>query len=70
MGPKLMPERWKFSPGRYYASYALKLILAHILMRYDFELMDVSNAGTQSFSWRSAMVPRSSTALRFCERKR
>lgn len=51
------------SPGRFYASLTLKLILAHILSSYVCELPD--ERAVRARSWRSSIVPRSSTLVRF-----
>ncbi|KAL4935822.1 hypothetical protein BDV06DRAFT_233927 [Aspergillus oleicola] len=55
-------------PGRHYASVLLKLVLAHVLLRYDVRLPD-GDTGTRSFYWRSSIVPRSGAVLYFRERK-
>ena len=49
------------SPGRHYASFLLKTVLAHILQRYDFKL-DCSDK-SRTFSWRTTVIPRFSTTL-------
>ena len=55
------------SPGRFYSSIALKLMLAHVLLNYDCHLAD--KAALRTFSWRSAIIPRSSTMLLMRPRK-
>ena len=56
-----------FSPGRYYASLITKLVLAHFLLNYDFELRDPKRS--LSMAWRSTVVPRSDTILLVRDRK-
>ncbi|KAG7005467.1 FAD-dependent monooxygenase [Physcia stellaris] len=54
-------------PGRFYASLAMKLILVHILKHYDCKLLDEQSP--RSRSWRSSIVPRSSTIVLFQRRQ-
>ncbi|KAL4923644.1 cytochrome P450 [Aspergillus undulatus] len=57
-------------PGRHYASLLLKLVLAHILHRYEIKMADgKAEMKKRSFYWRSAIVPRSGAILYFRERK-
>lgn len=49
------------SPGRFYAAHTLKLMLSHILLRYDIKLADKS--ARRSFAWRATIVPREDTEL-------
>jgi hypothetical protein len=45
------------SPGRWYASFALKHILVHLLKNYDLEL--VNKDAPRFHIWTTAIVPRS-----------
>ncbi|KAL4767118.1 cytochrome P450 [Aspergillus nidulans var. acristatus] len=57
-------------PGRHYASLLLKLMLAHVLLRYETRLPDGNRKSEKrSFYWRSAIVPRSGAVLYFRERE-
>lgn len=56
-------------PGRHYASLLLKLVLAHVLLRFEIKLPDGNRRSEKrSFYWRSAIVPRSGAVLYFRER--
>ncbi|KAL3431896.1 cytochrome P450 [Aspergillus tetrazonus] len=56
-------------PGRLYASLLLKLVLAHVLLRFEIKLPDGNRRSEKrSFYWRSAIVPRSGAVLYFRER--
>jgi cytochrome P450 len=56
-------------PGRHYASLLLKLVLAHVLLRYETRLPDGNRKSERrSFYWRSAIVPKSGAVLYFRER--
>ena len=35
-----LAHRWPYSPGRFFASYELKSIIAFILMNYDMKIRD------------------------------
>ena len=48
-------------PGRLYAAAILKLVLLQLLAKYDINLVDAEAA--RSFSWRTAIIPRSSTTM-------
>lgn len=54
------------SPGRFFASGMLKLMVAHVLLTYDIRFADESQKRT--FCWRSAIVPSSKSAILFRER--
>lgn len=54
------------SPGRWYAAYALKLILVYILTYYDIELVNPDKK--QHFTWTTATVPRSDVYVSFKQR--
>lgn len=56
------------SPGRYYAAAVMKLILAQIIMNYDFEL--VQPDAPRWLSWRSTTLPRHATVVSFRARQR
>ncbi|CAG8975096.1 hypothetical protein HYALB_00008936 [Hymenoscyphus albidus] len=47
----------KSCPGRWYASYALKYVLVHLLTNYDLELVRPDTP--KYFIWTTAIVPRS-----------
>jgi hypothetical protein len=49
------------SPGRFYIAVVIKTALAHMLREYDFRLAD--EGAPRTFSWRTTIVPRSSTKL-------
>lgn len=53
----------KRSAGRYYASTVLKLVLSHVLLNYDCELLN--KEGARTMWWRSAIVPLSTTVVTF-----
>ena len=55
------------SPGRWYVVKALKMILAHLLINYDFKLAD--SRSPRSFTWTTALVPRFGTKLLVRRRK-
>ncbi|RYP38346.1 hypothetical protein DL767_002586 [Monosporascus sp. MG133] len=55
-------------PGRYYASAVMKLILAQIIMNYDFELVQPN--APRWLSWRSTTLPRRATLVNFRARQR
>ncbi|KAL2827744.1 cytochrome P450 [Aspergillus cavernicola] len=55
-------------PGRHYASLLLKLVLAHVLLRYEIKMPD-GKPEKRSFYWRSAIVPRSGAVLYLRERE-
>ncbi|KAF2675971.1 putative cytochrome P450, partial [Lentithecium fluviatile CBS 122367] len=48
-------------PGRFYASLCMKLVLTHILEHYECTIDNPR--GSRSFSWRSSILPRSSTVV-------
>ena len=50
------------SPGRFYATLVLKLVVAHLLRNYDCKLDPIK--GSRSFQWRSAIIPKASLTLR------
>ncbi|KAF1852230.1 cytochrome P450 [Cucurbitaria berberidis CBS 394.84] len=55
-------------PGRFYAAVVMKLLVAQVVLNYDFELMD---KGTRRcWTWRSSMLPMESTLVKFWARKR
>ncbi|RWA06383.1 hypothetical protein EKO27_g8727 [Xylaria grammica] len=53
-------------PGRYYASAFMKVVIAQLLMNYDFELVKPSHA--RWISWRVAKIPRPRTKVVFTAR--
>ncbi|KAI1390593.1 cytochrome P450 [Hypoxylon trugodes] len=54
-------------PGRFYASIATKLIMAHALKNFDCKLLDKSVE--KSTSWRSYVLPKESVLINFSPRK-
>ena len=53
-------------PGRFYASAAIKLLMAHVLLNYDVKFANEQQKRT--FSWRTAIVPVSTVAILFRKR--
>lgn len=53
-------------PGRFYASVAIKLTLAHVLQNYDVELVDPT--AERASVWRSYVLPAERTQIRFTPR--
>lgn len=49
------------SPGRFYATAVLKLVVATVLLEYDCELSPIR--GERSFQWRSSVIPKRSIKL-------
>ena len=58
-------EAWltHLSPGRFYAVEVLKMMVGHVLEKYDFELEN--HTAQRTFSWRSATIPRSGIKILF-----
>lgn len=54
------------SPGRLYASVALKLVLIHFLQNYDCSLVD--EKADRTFVLRSYTIPRECTLVAFAPR--
>lgn len=54
-------------PGRFYASVAIKLTLAHVLLHYEVELVD--ERAERASIWRSYVLPAERTKVRFTPRK-
>ena len=54
------------SPGRFYISMLAKMIMAHLLLHYDFRLADQDAPST--LSWRENLLPHAT--LRILLRKR
>ncbi|KAI1282914.1 cytochrome P450 [Xylaria sp. FL0933] len=50
-------------PGRYYAVAVMKVVLGQIIMNYDLDLVD--KKAPRWFTWRSTMLPKSSTKVVF-----
>ncbi|KAK4236588.1 cytochrome P450 [Achaetomium macrosporum] len=55
-------------PGRFYASLVLKLVLVHVLEEWECAMPDPS--APRCRTWRSSIVPRSSTVVSFRRQKR
>jgi hypothetical protein len=51
------------SPGRFYASAVMKVILGQVLMNYDCELADATKP--RWWTWRSSMLPNYKTEVVF-----
>lgn len=58
----------KSCPGRWYASYALKHVLVHVLTNYDLEL--VNKEGKKYLIWTTAIVPRSDVMISLKRRRK
>lgn len=56
-----------YSPGRFLASLVLKLCIAHIVMNYD--MMAPVEKKSRTFYFRSAIIPKTSTSMRFRARQ-
>lgn len=54
------------SPGRFYASIAVKLVLKHLLDNYDLDLVDP--AADRTSVWRTYLLPKESTLVKFTPR--
>ena len=54
------------SPGRFYASAFMKMVVAQLLMNYDFALAEPD--AKRWFPWRAAKVPRMETKVMFTRR--
>lgn len=54
-------DRCLTSPGRFYASAVLRLLLCHVLAKFDVQLLD--KRATRTMTWRSAIVPCSNTTI-------
>ncbi|KAH6669837.1 cytochrome P450 [Halenospora varia] len=63
--PKLTDVKWSFPywggskracPGRWYVSAALKQVMSHMILTYDFQLENPN--APRTFSWTTALVPR------------
>ncbi|PSN71718.1 hypothetical protein BS50DRAFT_629856 [Corynespora cassiicola Philippines] len=53
-------------PGRYYAAAVMKVILAQIIVNYDFDL--VPSDDSRWITWRSSMIPKGNTKVVFVPR--
>ncbi len=51
------------SPGRFYGAAVMKVMLAQIILQYDCELVD--KEASRWFTWRSSMLPRETTMVKF-----
>ena len=51
------------SPGRFYASAVMKVILGQVILNYDCEL--VNPKAKRLFTWRSTILPNPSTKIVF-----
>ena len=54
------------SPGRYYATAFMKVVLGFIILNYDFSLAKPDD--TRWSTWRSAMIPKTETMVIFTPR--
>ncbi|KAI0362950.1 cytochrome P450, partial [Pilatotrama ljubarskyi] len=57
-------------PGRFFAANELKLVLAYILLNYDFKLGDGDRQKSNAHYWGLALVPVSDAKIFFRKRKR
>ncbi|KAF1996339.1 cytochrome P450 [Amniculicola lignicola CBS 123094] len=55
-------------PGRFYAAAIMKIIVAQVVLDYEVELVDPEKG--RWWQWRSTVLPRESTMVRFTERER
>ncbi len=51
------------SPGRYYASAIMKIIMGQVIMKYDCELLHGN--GSRFLEWRSTILPKSNIKVAF-----
>jgi hypothetical protein len=58
---------WCFSPARFHSGVVIKLILAHFLANYEFELADKNTS--LSSTWRSYLFPREDLMVMLKPRK-
>ncbi|KAF2469379.1 cytochrome P450 [Lindgomyces ingoldianus] len=58
----------KACPGRWYVSHALKQVIVHMLMNYDFKLENKSDTGV--FSWTTIIFPSPTSRILFRRRER
>ena len=56
------------SPGRFYASFIMKMVLVHILVNYDFKL--VNEKAPRVWAWRTFRIPYEKAQMLFRERVR
>jgi cytochrome P450 len=54
-------------PGRWYASYAMKHVLVHLLTTYDFDLVGPKDR-KRWFTWTTAIVPKSDININISRR--
>lgn len=52
-----------FSPGRFYATAVMKLVVGHIIKNYDCQL--AHPRASRWFTWRSTMLPKQRTMVLF-----
>jgi cytochrome P450 len=55
-----------FSPGRFFASFEMKSVIALLVRRYDFKLANADVPTT--WVWRTFILPRKDTVLLMRER--
>ena len=55
-----------FSPGRYYASAVMKIMLAQVIRNYNCKLLDTE--AKRWFTWRSSMLPKKHIKVIFTRR--
>lgn len=61
-------ELMRSSPGRFYASISMKLIIAHIVKGYDLKLLDQNKE--RSSTWRSYVFPRQDVFMQLFPRNK
>ena len=57
-----------YSPGRFYSSFVIKLMLQHMLRHYEFELLEERKPN--NFTWRSAVMPRTDLMVMLTRREK
>lgn len=53
------------SPGRFYASAVMKVIMGQILLNYKCELITKETRASRVMEWRSTILPRQDTMVSF-----
>lgn len=55
-------------PGRFFADYEIKLIIAHLLSAYDFEYVKEQKQRPANLNAETQMIPNHQTKIRMCKR--
>lgn len=58
------------SPGRFYAVAILKMMIGTVIEKYDIDLDHGLGPKERTFTWRTAVIPRSSIKLKVQERRK